>query len=72
MDFFTEAIDVLKIVVTGLGAGYAIIGLINFAEGRSAHSAAKKEEGIGQLFGGAGIAFVGMTLIPKLATFFQV
>ena len=33
MDFFTSAIDTLKILVMALGAGLAVWGVINLLEG---------------------------------------
>ena len=33
MEFFTEAIDVLKVLVIALGAGLAVWGVINLLEG---------------------------------------
>ena len=33
MAFFTSAVDTLKIVVTAIGAGIAIWGIINLLEG---------------------------------------
>lgn len=72
MDFFASAIDVVKLVVCGLGAGYAAVGIINFAQGNSQHNASKKEDGLGQLMGGGAIFLVGITLVPKLVEFFSI
>lgn len=72
MDFFTSAIDVIKLIVCGLGAAYAVIGIINFSQGHSQHNATKKEDGMGQIMGGGAIFLVGMTLVPKLAGFFTI
>lgn len=72
MDFFKEAIDVVKLVVCGLGGCYAVVGIINFSQGHSQHNASKKEDGMGQMMGGGAIFLVGMTLVPKLIEFFSI
>ncbi|WP_342755928.1 Maff2 family mobile element protein [Kineothrix sedimenti] len=72
MEFFTEVINVMKLLVCGFGAGMAVIGGINFASGHSQHNASKKEDGMGQLMGGGGIFLIGILLVPKLAEFFSI
>lgn len=70
MTFFTSAIDILKILVIALGAGLAAWGVINLLEGYGNDNPGAKSQGIKQLMAGGGIALVGMTLIPLLATLF--
>ena len=70
MDFFNEAITVLQTLVVALGAGLGIWGAINLLEGYGNDNPGAKSQGIKQLMAGAGIAVVGMTLIPLLSGLF--
>ena len=49
MEFFNQAIDILKILVMALGAGLAVWGVINLLEGYGADNPASKSQGIKQL-----------------------
>jgi len=71
MDFFASAIDTLKILVIALGAGLGAWGVINLLEGYGNDNPGAKSQGIKQLMAGAGIAVVGLTLIPLLAGLFS-
>ena len=71
MEFFTSAVDVLKILVIALGAGLGIWGAINLLEGYGNDNPGAKSQGIKQLMAGAGIMLLGTTLIPQLATLFS-
>lgn len=46
MDFFISAIDTMKIVVTALGAGVAVWGIINLLEGYGGDNPAAKSQGM--------------------------
>lgn len=70
MAFFNSAIDTLKILVIALGAGMGAWGVINLLEGYGSDNPGAKSQGIKQLMAGAGIAIVGMTLIPLLSGLF--
>ena len=61
MSFFTTAVTGLKTVVTAIGAGVAVWGVINLLEGY----------GIKQLLAGGGIVIVAQTVIPQLTSLFS-
>ena len=61
MAFFNQAITVLQTLVIALGAGLGIWGVINLLE-----------QGMKQLMAGAGVAVVGMVLVPLLSSLFTV
>jgi len=67
MEFFTQAINVLKILVTAIGAGLGAWGVINLLEGYGSDNPGAKSQGIKQLMAGGGIGFIGLKLIPLLA-----
>lgn len=71
MDFFISAIDTMKIVVTALGAGVAVWGIINLLEGYGGDNPAAKSQGMKQLMAGGGIVIIGQTVIPLLAGLFS-
>ena len=70
MEFFSSAIDTIRILVIALGAGLGAWGIINLLEGYGNDNPGAKSQGIKQLMAGAGIAVVGMTLIPLLSGLF--
>ena len=70
MEFFTSAVDTLKLLVIALGAGLAVWGVINLLEGYGSDNPAAQSQGIKQLMAGGGIILLGTTLIPLLATLF--
>ena len=70
MAFFTSAIATLQTLVIALGAGLGVWGLINLLEGYGNDNPAAKSQGIKQLMAGAGVALIGMTLIPLLSGLF--
>ena len=72
MDFFTNAIDVLQTLVIALGGGLCVWGGINLLEGYGQDNPASKSQGIKQLMAGAGVAIVGMVLVPLLSGLFTV
>ena len=67
MEFFNSAIDILKILVMALGAGLAVWGVINLLEGYGSDNPAAKSQGMKQLMAGAGVAVVGMVLVPPVS-----
>ena len=70
MEFFTQAITVLKTLVIALGAGLGVWGIINLLEGYGNDNPGAKSQGIKQLMAGAGVAIVGTILIPLLSGLF--
>ena len=71
MEFFNQAIDILKILVMALGAGLAVWGVINLLEGYGSDSPAAKSQGIKQLMAGGGVVLIGLQLIPLLSGLFS-
>ena len=67
MDFFTQAVNVLKILVMAVGAGLGAWGVINLMEGYGNDNPGAKSQGIKQLMAGGGIVLIGLKLIPLLA-----
>ena len=49
MQFFTEAVNVLKTLVIALGAGLAVWGVVNLVEGYGNDNPGAKSQGIKQL-----------------------
>lgn len=70
MAFFKAAVDGLQTITVGLGAGLGVWGIVNLLEGYGNDNAGSRSQGIKQLIAGGGIAFLGITLIPQLATIF--
>ena len=70
MEFFTTAVNGLKIVVTAIGGGLGVWGVINLLEGYGNDNPANKSQGIKQLMSGGGIIIVAQTVIPLLANLF--
>ena len=71
MEFFNQAIDILKILVMALGAGLAVWGVINLLEGYGSDNPAAKSQGIQQLMAGGGVVLIGLQLIPLLSGLFS-
>jgi hypothetical protein len=72
MAFFNSAVDVLQMLVIGIGAGLAIWGVINLLEGYGQDNPASKSQGMKQLMAGGGIAVIGLVLVPLLSGLFTV
>ena len=71
MEFFNQAIDILKILVMAVGAGLAVWGVINLLEGYGSDNPAAKSQGIKQLMAGGGVVLIGLQLIPLLSGLFS-
>ena len=67
MDFFVQAVNVLKILVMAVGAGLGAWGVINLMEGYGNDNPGAKSLGIKQLMAGGGIVLIGLKLIPLLS-----
>lgn len=70
MAFFTSAVTALKTIVIALGAGLGVWGAVNLLEGYGNDNPGAKSQGMKQLVAGAGVAFVGITLVPLLSSLF--
>lgn len=70
MQFFTEAVNVLKTLVIALGAGLAVWGVVNLLEGYGNDNPGAKSQGIKQLMAGGGV-LIGTTLVPLLSGLFS-
>lgn len=70
MQFFTEAVNVLKTLVIALGAGLAVWGVVNLLEGYGNDNPGAKSQGIKQLMAGGGVVLIGTSLIPLLSGLF--
>jgi hypothetical protein len=71
MDFITQAISTLRVLVIALGAGLAVWGIINLLEGYGNDNPGAKSQGIKQLMAGGGVVLIGIQLIPLLANLFS-
>ena len=63
---------VLQTLVIALGAGLGVWGVINLLEGYGNDNPGAKSQGMKQLMAGAGVAIVGMVLVPLLSGLFTV
>ena len=72
MAFFNQAIDVLSTLVIALGAGLGIWGVINLLEGYGNDNPGAKSQGMKQLMAGAGVALIGIILVPILKDLFVI
>ena len=70
MAFFTTAVTGLKTVVTAIGAGVGVWGVINLLEGYGNDNPGAKSQGIKQLMAGGGVVLIGVKLIPLLSGLF--
>lgn len=70
MEFFSSAIDTLKVVVIAIGGGIGVWGIVNLLEGYGSDNPGAKSQGIKQLMAGGGIAIVGGVLVPMLSSLF--
>ena len=70
MEFCNSAIEVLQTLVIALGAGLGVWGVINLLEGYGNDNPGAKSQGMKQLMAGAGVAIVGMVLVPLLSGLF--
>lgn len=70
MEFFNEAINILKILVIALGAGLSVWGVINLLEGYGNDNPGAKSQGIKQLMANGGVVLIRVKVIPLLAGLF--
>ena len=72
MEFFNSAVDTLQTIVVGLGGALCVWGGINLLEGYGQDNPGSKSQGVKHLMAGAGVAVVGMVLVPLLSGLFSV
>ncbi len=70
MEFFSTAIEGMQTIVTAIGGGIGVWGIINLLEGYGGDNAAAKSQGMKQLMAGGGIIIIAQTVIPQLSTLF--
>jgi len=71
MAFFQTAVTGLTTVVTAIGAGVGVWGVINLLEGYGNDNPGAKSQGIKQLMSGGGVILIGTQLIPLLSSLFS-
>ena len=70
MGFFSSSITILQTLVTAIGAGLGVWGVINLLEGYGNDNPGAKSQGIKQLMAGGGVILIGTQLVPQLANLF--
>ena len=70
MAFFSSTVEVLQTLVTAIGAGLGIWGLVNLLEGYGNDNPGAKSQGIKQLMAGGSVALIGTTVVPLLSGLF--
>ena len=70
MAFFSSSITILQTLVTAIGTGLGVWGVVNLLEGYGNDNPGAKSQGIKQLMAGGGVILIGTQLIPQLATLF--
>lgn len=70
MEFFSESVNILKVLVCAIGAGIGVWGIINLLEGYGSENPASRSQGVKQLMSGGGIILIGMNLITLLSNLF--
>ena len=70
MEFFISTITALVTIVTALGAGVGVWGVVNLLEGYGGDNPSAKSQGIKQLVAGGGIIILAQTVLPQLSTLF--
>lgn len=72
METFKAGIDTLQTLVTAIGVGFGVFGLINLAEGYGSDNPIAKSQGIKQAMAGGGIVLLAIKVIPLLKNLFPV
>ena len=67
MDFFNSAVTTMSTLVTALGGGLGVWGVINLMEGYGSDNPAAKSQGIKQLMAGGGVMLLGLKVVPLLS-----
>ena len=66
MAFFASAIALLQSVITAVGVGIGVLGVVHLFEGIQSDNPASKNQGMKQALSGAGIILVAQALIPLI------
>lgn len=67
-DFINKATTVLQAVISLIGAGLAVWGVVNLIEGYGGDNAASKSQGMKQLMAGIGLIVLAVVMVPVLKT----
>ena len=67
MDFFNSAVTTMSTLVTALGGGLGLGGVINLIEGYGSDNPAAKSQGVKQLMAGGGVMLLGLKVVPLLS-----
>lgn len=67
-DFIDKTITVLQSVVSLIGAGLGVWGVVNLVEGYGNDNAGAKSQGMKQLMAGLGLVLLGLVVVPVLGT----
>ena len=67
MDFFNTAVTTMSTLVTALGGGLGVWGVINLMEGYGSDNPAAKSQGVKQLMAGGGVMLLGLKVVPLLS-----
>ena len=70
MAFFNSSVTILQTLVTAIGAGLGVWGVVNLLEGYGNDNPGAKSQGIKQLMAGGGVILIGTQLIPQLSSLF--
>ena len=70
MAFLNSSITTLQTVVTAIGGGLAVWGVINLLEGYGNDNPGAKSQGIKQLMAGGGVIIIATQVIPLLSSLF--
>lgn len=65
-NFLTAMEKILRAILIMVGAGFAIFGVVDIAEGIGDQNGAAKSTGIKKTMAGAGIIMAGIVLVPVL------
>ena len=65
MGFFTSAISILQTLVSAIGAGLGVWGVINLLEGYGNDNPGAKRRGLKQLTASGGVTLNGTELLPQ-------
>ena len=72
MDFFNSAVTTMSTLVTALGGGLGVWGVIDLMEGYGADNPASKSQGVKQLMAGGGVMLLGLKVVPLLSSLITV
>ncbi len=67
-DFINKTVTVLQSVVSLIGAGLGVWGVVNLIEGYGNDNPGAKSQGVKQLMAGLGLVLLGIVVVPILGT----